>query len=88
MQAGFIDAYARSRRLLKEDIAETLDVLAPHALALRSGPALAEIGASLDTGQNDSGWLRDTFKQAKSLSDVVRLQSRLWAGEQRLGPAR
>jgi len=88
MQAGFIDAYARSRRLLKEDIAETLDVLAPHALALGSGAALAEIGASLDTGQNDSGWLRDTFRQTKSLNDVVRLQSRQWSGEQRSRPGR
>jgi len=88
MQAGFIDAYTRSRRLLKEDIAETLDVLVPHALALGSGAALAEIGASLESGQNDSGWLRETFGQTKSLSDVVRLQSRQWAGEQRSGPAR
>jgi len=88
MQAGFIDAYARSRRLLKEDIAETLDILVPHALALGSGAALAEIRASLESGQNDSGWLRDTFKQAKSLSDVVRLQSRQWAGEQRAGASR
>jgi carboxylate-amine ligase len=88
MQAGFIDAYARSRRLLKEDIAETLDILVPHALALGSGVALAEIRASLDTGQNDSGWLREAFKQAKSLSDVVRLQSRRWAGEQRAQASR
>jgi len=88
MQAGFIDAYTRSRRLLKEDIAETLDALVPHALALGSGDALAEIGANLVSGQNDSGWLRDTFMQTKSLSDVVRLQSRLWAGEQRSQPAR
>ena len=88
MQAGFIDAYRRSRRLLKEDIAETLDTLVPHALALGSGAALAEIGASLDTGQNDSGWLRDTFRQTKSLNDVVRLQSRQWSGEQRSRPGR
>jgi carboxylate-amine ligase len=88
MQAGFIDAYTRSRRLLKEDIAETLDTLVPHALALGSGAALAEIGASLGSRQNDSGWLRDTFRQTKSLNDVVRLQSRLWAGEQRSRPAR
>jgi carboxylate-amine ligase len=88
MQAGFIDAYTRSRRLLKEDIAETLDALVPHALALGSGAALAEIGASLGSRQNDSGWLRDTFRQTKSLNDVVRLQSRLWAGEQRSRPAR
>ena len=88
MQAGFIDAYTRSRRLLKEDIAETLAALVPHAEALGSGSALAQIGASLDTGQNDSGWLRDTFRQTKSLSDVVRLQSRLWAGEQRVHASR
>ena len=88
MQAGFIDAYTHSRRLLKEDIAETLDALLPHALALGSGAALAEIGASLDTGQNDSGWLRDTFRQTKSLNDVVRLQSRQWSGEQRSRPGR
>ena len=88
MQAGFIDADTRSRRLLKEDIAETLDILVPHARALGSGSALAEIGASLDSHQNGSGWLRDTFKQTQSLSDVVRLQSRLWAGEQRLQPVR
>jgi len=88
MQAGFIDAYTRSRRLLKEDVAETLDALVPHALALGSGAALAEIGASLDTGQNDSGWLRDTFRQTKSLNDVVRLQSRQWSGEQRSRPGR
>jgi carboxylate-amine ligase len=74
--------------LLKEDIAETLDILVPHALALGSGAALAEIRASLDTGQNDSGWLREAFKQAKSLSDVVRLQSRQWAGEQRADASR
>jgi carboxylate-amine ligase len=88
MQAGFIDAHARSRRLLKEDIAETVAALASHAEALDTGSALAEIEANLANGQNDSGWLRDTFKQAKSLSDVVRLQSRLWAGDQRSGSAR
>jgi carboxylate-amine ligase len=88
LQAGFIDAYTRGRRLLKEDIAETLDCLAPHAEVLGSGAALSEIGTSLASGQNDSGWLRDTFTQTNSLGDVVRLQSRRWAGEQRSQPAR
>ncbi len=57
-------------------------------LAIAGGDALAEIGASLDTGQNDSGWLRDAFRRTKSLNDVVRLQSRLWSGEQRSRAAR
>ncbi len=88
LQAGFIDANSRSRRLLKEDIAETLDILVPHALALGSGSALAEIRASLTSGQNDSSWLRDTFRRTNSLSDVVRLQSGLWVGEPRSSPVR
>ncbi|MEO8164239.1 MAG: YbdK family carboxylate-amine ligase [Betaproteobacteria bacterium] len=80
LEAGFIDAYSRERRSLREDIAVTLGVLAPHAQALGSGDALAHIGGILDTGQNDSGWLRKTFAKTKSLSDVVRLQSHLWSG--------
>jgi carboxylate-amine ligase len=88
LEAGFIDARRRERRTLKEDIAATLDAITPHAEALGSGAALAEVRAILDSGQNHSGWLRETFARTKSLTDVVRLQSRLWAGEQRTGAVR
>jgi carboxylate-amine ligase len=88
LEAGFIDAYSRERRSLREDIADTLRTLAPHAAALGSGDALAEIGAILESGQNHSGWLRETLAKTRSLTDVVRLQSRLWAGEQRTGSSR
>jgi carboxylate-amine ligase len=79
LQGGFIDAYTRERRWLKEDIAATLDAVAPHASALGSTEALAAIRLGLESGQNDSGWLRETFRKSGALSDVVRLQSRLWA---------
>jgi carboxylate-amine ligase len=80
LDAGFIDAYSRERRSLREDIAATLQALSPHAKALESGAAMAQIGRIVESGQNDSGWLRGTFAKTKSLGDVVRLQSGLWAG--------
>ena len=81
LEGGFIDAHSRQRRTLKDDIAETLKAVAPHAEALGSGEALAEIGRTLETGQNDSSWLRETFRKTAALSDVVRLQSGRWAKE-------
>ncbi len=80
LEAGFIDAYSRERRSLRADIAATLEVLRPHADVLGCDGALAEIGKMLESGKNDSGWLRDAFAKTKSLSDVVRLQSQMWAG--------
>jgi len=81
LDADFIDAYTRTRRALKEDIAATLKMLAPHAEALGSGAVPAEISRILESGRNDSAWLRVALAKTKSLSDVVRMQSRLWSAE-------
>ena len=59
LEAGFIDAGTRTRRALKEDIAETLARLAPHAAALGSSAALEEIRRCVESGENDASWLRD-----------------------------
>ncbi len=83
LEAGFIDAYSRERRILREDIAATLAIVAPHAQVLGCASAIAEIDGLLKTGQNDCGWLRDTYAKTGSLGSVVRLQSELWAGAQR-----
>jgi carboxylate-amine ligase len=79
LEAGFIDARTRSRRALKEDIAETLVRLAPHAQVLGSAAALEEIRRHNDAGANDASWLRNEFRSGQSLNDVVRRQSALWA---------
>jgi len=81
LEAGFIDAWSRTRRALKEDIAETLLRLAPHAQALGSTAALEELRRCNESGQNDASWLRDQFKAGQTLNDVVRRQSELWVGE-------
>jgi carboxylate-amine ligase len=85
LEAGFIDAWSRTRRALKEDIAETLLRLAPHAEALGSTGALEEIRRCNESGENDASWLRKTLKTAQSLNDVVRCQSELWVADAGVG---
>lgn len=80
LEAGFIDAYSRERRILREDIAATLAMVAPHAQALGCASVVTEIDGLVKNGQNDSGWLRETFARTGSLDSVVRLQSELWSG--------
>ena len=80
LDAGFIDARSRTQRTLKEDIAETLARLAPHADVLGSTAALEEIRRCIESGENDASWLRAELKATQTLNDVVRRQSQLWAG--------
>jgi carboxylate-amine ligase len=80
LEAGFIDAWSRTRRALKEDIAETLVRLAPHAEVLGSTAALEEIRRCNEAGENDASWLRAELKSGQTLNDVVRRQSELWVG--------
>jgi len=81
LDAGFIDAGTRTRRALKEDIAQTLMRVAPHAEALGSSAALEEIRNCVESGENDSAWLRGALAKTKSLSDVVRMQAGLWSAQ-------
>jgi len=61
------------RRTIGEDILATLDVLAPHAEALGSQAALAEV-ADIARGVNDATWLRGVVDKEKSLHEAVRQQ--------------
>ncbi|AQG99985.1 glutamate--cysteine ligase [Burkholderia sp. KK1] len=65
------------RRTIGEDILATLDVLAPHAEALGSQAALAEV-AEIARGTNDATWLRGVFDKEKSLHEAVRQQCLQW----------
>jgi carboxylate-amine ligase len=80
LEAGFIDAWSRTRRALKEDIAETLLRLAPHAQVLGSTAAIEEIRRCNESGENDASWLRGELKSGQTLNDVVRRQSQMWVG--------
>jgi glutamate---cysteine ligase / carboxylate-amine ligase len=65
------------RRTIGEDILETLDVLAPHAEALGSQAALAQV-ADIARGMNDATWLRGVVDKEKSLHEAVRQQCLQW----------
>jgi len=73
-----IDPQSGERKTISEDILETLERIAPHADALGSGKALAEV-ASIARGQvNDATWLRTVFEHEKSLHEAVRQQCLQW----------
>ena len=78
LEGGFIDAESRTRRSLKEDIAETLVRLTPHAEVLGSTAALDQVRLCIESGENDASWLRAQLKATQTLNDVVRRQSQLW----------
>src|ERR1700761_524542 len=65
------------RHTIGEDILATLDVLAPHAEALGSQAALAEV-AEIARGVNDATWLRGVVDKEKSLHEAVRQQCLQW----------
>ncbi|HZP93117.1 MAG TPA: YbdK family carboxylate-amine ligase [Burkholderiales bacterium] len=80
LEGGLIDAYARGRCSLKQDIAATLVEISPRAEELGTVRALNQIQAVLDSDANDATWLRDMFKATGSLMNTVRHAADLWAG--------
>ncbi|HWQ38724.1 MAG TPA: YbdK family carboxylate-amine ligase [Burkholderiales bacterium] len=79
LEGGLIDAYTRSRCLIKEDVAAVFEQIAPYVDALDAGAALENLRAVLDSGRNDAGWLREAHRKTGSLPNTVRLSAELWA---------
>ncbi len=75
-----VDAYTQRHVGLKEDMLETLALIAPHAAELGNGGALARLQADIAADRTDAGWLREVHKESGSLNDVARMQSDLWMG--------
>jgi hypothetical protein len=40
------------------------------------------LGSSIMSGPTDAQWLRQAYKERKSLNDVARMQSERWMGRQ------
>ncbi|HKU70567.1 MAG TPA: YbdK family carboxylate-amine ligase [Burkholderiales bacterium] len=78
IESRIVDAYAQEPRSLREDILETLEVIAPHATELGNGDALSRLRVELEAGRTDAGWLREALKERGSLNDVARMQSERW----------
>ena len=80
LEGTIVDAYAQRQASLKDDILETLAVVAPHATELGNGEALALLRAEVIAGRTDASWLRGVHREHGSLNDVARVQSDLWMG--------
>ena len=76
----FVDPKTGEHRSLRDDIVRTLAALDPHAEALRAEAALAFVRRELDSFGNDANWIRATMDRERLLAEVVRQQTRRWAG--------
>ena len=75
-----IDAETGRQAPLKEDVLETIALVAPHAAELGGFVALRELESQVRGGAGDAEWLRRAYRERGTLSDVARLQSDLWMG--------
>jgi len=78
LDGEILDPRDGSRVRLRDDVARTLEMLAPHAAALGSQAALAELGTALSDG-NDAAWMRLAYAETRSLADLMRLASDRWS---------
>ena len=76
-----VDAYSRRTIGLREDLLDTMKILAPHAGVLGNGAVLARLAADVEAGRSDAAWLRQAYKERRSLNDVARMQSEEWMGK-------
>ncbi|HWI41696.1 MAG TPA: YbdK family carboxylate-amine ligase [Verrucomicrobiae bacterium] len=80
LDGNFIDVWSTEHRSIRDDILATLALVTPHAVSLGCELPLAQLREDVIRGDNDSAWLRRSFRESDSLNEVVRLQSRRWMG--------
>jgi carboxylate-amine ligase len=73
-----VDPFAARKKLIGEDILESVAALMPHARPLGCAEALAELAGDVRRGYADAGWLRERHAVRHSLPDVVREACERW----------
>jgi carboxylate-amine ligase len=76
-----VDPKTGEHRVLREDIAATLDALEIHAMECRSEDAIRFIRAEMAGDGNDATWIRKTQQREQLLPEVVRQQTLRWKGQ-------
>jgi carboxylate-amine ligase len=74
-----VDAYARRRKAIGEDILDAIAHAMPHAVRLGAAAALSDLAAEVRGGYSDANWLRAQRAPAGALADVVRKAAERWA---------
>jgi len=74
-----VDPYARTKKVIGEDILSTAAAVMPQAARLGCVEAVRELAEGVRRGYSDAGWLRARLAASGSLPDVVREAAALWA---------
>jgi len=80
-EGELVSPFKQGRVRVADDIVETLKRLEPIAPGLGTQAALATLAKRVTFSANDSFWLRERYRETKSLPDVVRLQAQRWRGD-------
>ena len=80
-EGELVSPFREGRVRVADDIVETLKRLEPVAPALGTQGALPALARRVTFASNDSLWLRDRYRETKSLPDVVRLQAQRWRND-------
>jgi carboxylate-amine ligase len=80
LDGQLIDPRTRTHRTIREDILETVQVLAVHARELEAMAGLAEVETVARVTGNDARWMRECYGASHSFEDVVWRQSLRWRG--------
>jgi carboxylate-amine ligase len=83
LDGDFIDPATHTHRLVRDDILQTLALLAEHAGELEADVPLQSIERWARDGINDARWLREQYAASRSFEDLVWNQARLWRGGER-----
>jgi carboxylate-amine ligase len=83
LHGDLIDPTTNVHCSIREDVLQTLPLLADHARELESAEALLKIERWARDGLNDARWLRDRYAATSSFEDLVSSQARLWRGDDR-----
>ncbi|MDP3841136.1 MAG: YbdK family carboxylate-amine ligase [Oxalobacteraceae bacterium] len=75
-----IDPILNTQIPIKDDILQTIDMLADTAHELGTADVIAAIRESAINGNSDADWLRAAYAETGSLNEVVRRQADLWMG--------
>lgn len=78
LEAEIVDPQNQIKFLLADDILATCEKIISHAALFDSHSAIEQIKKNVMLHINDAALLRDIFSKEGSLSDVVRLQAKLW----------
>lgn len=78
LDGSYIDPRTAERRPLREDIAATLDLIAPHARALGSTQMLTYVGQVIDAAGNEARWIRATLAALGSFPALMQAQADRW----------